>query len=649
MNIAHAVRGWWRGLWTEGIWAIARAVAQGTWQVGRALTVTLFVLAFVSGLFPILQLAVASVVVGRIPQALAQGAGSGAWTTVWVALAITAASYCVSQIAPTVQWSLGRILGTRLEVRAQRNVMATALAPPGLANVEDKAVAGAADLVRQAREAIYGMDDAVRALSSLVSGRVAGLLATAVLAWFHWWAPVVLVLTFLPWDNYFRTEYRMVARSWLERTPEQARAIYFRDLGTEASSGKELRVFGLGKFVQDRFASHFLAGMAPLWRQRITDVRRFLPPVLLVFAGYLTVFGVFGWELATRRTSLTVTTVCVLMAGQVWRLVPAYTDLIRLANGAAPLPAEQLAAARLRNVAPAARTVAPRAVPLAVPTAPPLGEVRFDGVWFAYPGGDPVLRGLDLTIPAGRSTAIVGENGAGKTTLVKLLCGLYRPTSGRITVDGTNLADLDETDWRRHIAAVFQDYIRYPLAVRENVAWGAGGTLDDAAVWQALRDAGAPLESLARGLDTVLSRTLAGGTDLSGGQWQTVAVARALAGIQVGAEILILDEPTANLDVRAEAALFERILDIAGRLTSILISHRFANVRRADQIAVLGQGRVLEEGSHGDLMALGGTYAKMFRLQAGAFADGAAVAHGAPAANGGPVAGVAGAGQDEPR
>jgi ATP-binding cassette subfamily B protein len=408
---------------------------------------------------------------------------------------------------------------------------------------------------------------------------------------------------------YFRSEHGKVARSWVERTPEQARASYFRGLGTDAAAAKELRVFGLGSFVRDRFAAHYLAGMAPLWRERTTRLRRFLPPVASVTAGYLAVFGALGWELATGRQSLTATALYVLAADQVWRLTPSYNDLSRLAIGATPL----LSAQRVAHPAPggAARTADVR----------PAREIRFDRVSFAYPGGPDVLSGLDLSIAAGRSLAVVGDNGAGKTTLVKLLCGLYQPSAGRITVDGTDLRELDPFAWRRHVAAIFQDYVRYPLTLRENVAAGAGGDLDDGGTRRMLADAAAAdlADALPHGLDTVLGREFDRGVELSGGQWQKVALARALAGRHAGASVLILDEPTANLDVRAEAALFERILTVTSGSTTLLISQRFANVRRADRIVVLGGGRVVEDGSHDALLAAGGVYAAAFRQQAERF------------------------------
>jgi ATP-binding cassette, subfamily B, bacterial len=245
--------------------------------------------------------------------------------------------------------------------------------------------------------------------------------------------------------------------------------------------------------------------------------------------------------------------------------------------------------------------------------AMPAAGIRFRGVRFAYPGGDPVLDGLDLDIPAGSSLAIVGQNGAGKTTLAKLLCRLYDPQAGAVEVDGVDLRELDLAAWRARLAAVFQDFIRFELPLRDNVA-PAGA--DDRAVRAALAAAGA--EGLAT-LDTVLARGYRGGTDLSGGQWQRVALARALCSVRLGAGVVLLDEPTAQLDVRGEAEIFDRILDATRHCTTILISHRFSTVRHADRICVLEGGRVVELGGHDELLALDGRYRTMFELQASRF------------------------------
>jgi ATP-binding cassette subfamily B protein len=246
--------------------------------------------------------------------------------------------------------------------------------------------------------------------------------------------------------------------------------------------------------------------------------------------------------------------------------------------------------------------------------------VRLDGVRFTYRGRErPTLDGFTLDIPAGQSLAVVGENGAGKSTLVKLLCGLYEPDGGRITLDG----GATPLQARGRIGVIFQDFVRYPLALRENVGFGHLPLIGDPAVLEgALGDAGGGelAARLPKGWDTTLSREFEGGADLSGGQWQRVALARALTAVRGGAGLLILDEPTAALDVRAEAELFERFLELTRDVTTILVSHRLSSVRHADRIVVIRDGRVAEDGTHDSLMRAGGSYARMFSLQAERFA-----------------------------
>ncbi|HET6485475.1 MAG TPA: ABC transporter ATP-binding protein, partial [Spirochaetia bacterium] len=255
----------------------------------------------------------------------------------------------------------------------------------------------------------------------------------------------------------------------------------------------------------------------------------------------------------------------------------------------------------------------------------PRHGVTLDGLAFRYPGATvDLFSDLRLEIPAGRSLAIVGRNGAGKTTIVKLLARFYDPSGGRILVDGVDLRSLDLAEWRKRLAVIFQDFTHYELAARENIGFGCPKLLSDERTLAAAASRAEALtlvESLPRGWDTILSRAYEGGAELSGGEWQRIALARALAAIEGGATLLILDEPSANLDVRAEAALFDRFLDLTRGLTTILISHRLSTVRHADEICVIDEGRVLERGAHEALLESGGVYAGLFRLQAQSFLE----------------------------
>jgi ATP-binding cassette subfamily B protein len=246
--------------------------------------------------------------------------------------------------------------------------------------------------------------------------------------------------------------------------------------------------------------------------------------------------------------------------------------------------------------------------------------LTFEGVTFAYPGTDrPVLDGLDLWIPAGSSVALVGENGAGKTTLIKLLCRFYDPGEGRILLDGVDVRELDLASLRSRLAVIFQDFVRYKLPARDNIGFGAFEHRDDTTKLREVASRVAILdriESLPEGWETPLAREF-GGADLSGGEWQRVALARAIMA-QVGreADLLILDEPTASLDVRLEHELYGHFAELTAGRTTLLVSHRFSTVRMAERIVLLEGGRVAEDGSHEELAAAGGGYAQLYEMQA---------------------------------
>ena len=248
-------------------------------------------------------------------------------------------------------------------------------------------------------------------------------------------------------------------------------------------------------------------------------------------------------------------------------------------------------------------------------------KVQHVSHWF---GKMQVLRDVSMHVPAGEIFGFIGPNGAGKTTTIRMMATLLEPDDGRVLVDGIDIRSFSVDDWRRQIGVIFQDFNRYELTAAENIGFGAVELRDNRErIREAARRAGmlATLERLPNGLDTPLARQYEGGTELSGGQWQRVAIARALFALENGASILVLDEPTAALDVRAEAAFFEKFVDVTRGATAILISHRFSSVRHADNIVVLEGGRVIEQGSHVELLDLNGRYAELFRLQAERFAE----------------------------
>jgi len=389
----------------------------------------------------------------------------------------------------------------------------------------------------------------------------------------------------------------------------QRHADYAYRLAVDAPSAKELRLFGLAGWIVDRFTTQRRRLLDLQWQATRLRERPVLWSLLVVLSANLVVFWRLAEDTAAGRLPFA-RMVTFVSAASVTSMI-AFGGLSWALDGAS---APAGAVLRLRETMG-------RAGALVVGTGEagnmPAREIRFRNVRFAYPGAaQPVLDHFDLTIPAGSSLAIVGQNGAGKTTLAKLLCRLYDPQEGGIEIDGVDLCTLNVEAWRARLTAVFQDFIRFELPLRDNVA--PVGTPDDM-IQAALVEAGA---TQLASLDTILSRAYQGGTDLSGGQWQRVALARALCGVKMGAGIVLLDEPTAQLDVRGEAEIFERILAATRQVTTILISHRFSTVRHADRICVLEHGRVVELGSHDELMAAGGRYRTMFDLQASRFGAG---------------------------
>jgi ABC-type multidrug transport system fused ATPase/permease subunit len=385
----------------------------------------------------------------------------------------------------------------------------------------------------------------------------------------------------------------------------QRDADYTYRLAVDPGPAKELRLFGLvgwtiARFVERRTRLHRLQYEATRLREK-----PMVWSLLIVLAANVLVF----WSMARAASNgrLSLPELVVFAQAAVGVSLLAFGGFSWALDGAS---APVAAVLRLEGAMASAGA-------LASGTAPAIGlparEIRFRDVTFAYPSGQAVLEHFDLTIPAGSSIAIVGQNGAGKTTLAKLLCRLYDPQSGAIEADGVDVRQFDVAAWRERITAVFQDFIRLEMPLRDNVAPSGAS---DQIVRAALESAGAT--GLAS-LDTILARGYANGTDLSGGQWQRVALARAMAAVSLGAGVVLLDEPTAQLDVRGEAEIFERILAATRQCTTILISHRFSTVRQADRICVLEQGRVVELGTHDELMARGGRYQTMFDLQAQRF------------------------------
>jgi ATP-binding cassette subfamily B protein len=495
--------------------------------------------------------------------------------------------------------------------------MRAALRPPTLLHLESPELQ---DKIKQSlNEGWAGPRAATNGLVGWTTKRLEGVLALLVVAHFGW--PLALLLaTAVLWHlrRIQAVHHALVAVRFL-RTEPMRRADDLADALTAAGRAKEVRIFGLGTWFAERFEETWQGAMAELWRRRGAVGPRIAQAVLPVLAVEALGFWLVGRAAVAGEIGLGALVVYASAIFRSYALGDVTDTELMLqygTSGLKPLVAlEALVEADPRLALPGRRPAG----------GLPRGALRFEGVAFRYPGRDAdVFSALDLEIPAGRSLAIVGANGAGKTTLIKLLTRLYDPTAGRITVDGVDLRELDPRAWQRRVAAIFQDFQQYQLSAYDNVALGAVERQGDRdLVVDAARRAGAldVIEGFPQGWDTVLSRQYSGGIDVSGGQWQRIALARALFAAAAGAPVLIMDEPTAHLDVRAEAAFYRTFLDLTEGLTTIVISHRFSTVRRADRIAVLDAGGVLEQGSHAELLRRGGRYAELFTLQAQRFVD----------------------------
>lgn len=592
----------------RGTFQYSRRALDLVWSTSRPLTFALAALTLVAGLLPAAIAWVGAHLVDAVVAAAeaARADGEARLATVfgWVAFegglvtALAAAQRGISFCQSLLRAQLGQ--------RVNEMILAKALTLD-LTQFEDSEFYD--KLTRARREASSRPLSLVNRSFGLVQNLIALLSFAVLLAAFSPWAMAVLLAAGLP---AFLAEAKFSGEAFTLfrwRSPDTRMQLYLETVIAREDGAKEVKLFGLGPLLLERYRAifHKLYGA-----DRALALRRDAWGLGLGLIGTATLYGAYAWIAATAvlgRITLGEMTMYLMLFRQGQSSVSAilsaiggmYEDNLYLST-----LYEYLETPVKARTGTAVRGIDPR------------DGIRFEHVSFRYPGAEsPTLHDISLHIRPGESLAVVGQNGAGKTTLIKLLTRLYTPDSGRVLLDGTDLADWDEGALRERIGVIFQDFARYQLRVGENVGAGDVAHFEDRARWREASAKGMAsefIDTLPAGYETQLGKWFKDGRELSGGQWQKIALARAF--MREKADILVLDEPTAAMDAEAEATIFEHFRALAKDRIVILISHRFSTVRMADQIVVIQDGRIVEHGNHAQLLAQGGHYAHLFSLQA---------------------------------
>ena len=578
------------------------------WATSRPLTVALALLTLAAGVLPAAIAWVGALIVDAVVAAIAivRDAGttgvSHVLRLVVLEGALVAALAAVQRGLSTCQSLLRAQLGQRVNEMILEKALTLELRHFEDSEFYDK-------LTRARREASSRPLSLVMRSFGLVQNGIALVSFGTLLAQFSPWAVAVLLLAGLP---SFLAEARFSGdafRLFRWRSPETRMQMYLETVLAREDHAKEVKLFGLGPLLLERYRTIFRKVFA---EDRALTIRRDTWGFFLGLVSTAAFYAAYAW-IAVSAVRGTISLGQMTMYVMLFRQGQAAVSSALSAIGG--MYEDNLYLSTLYDY-------------LDTPVDSPTGEatrgpdpgdgVRFEHVSFTYPGAtEPAVRDVSFHLRPGESLALVGENGSGKTTLIKLLTRLYAPGGGRITLDGLDLAEWSPAALRRRVGVIFQDFARYQLTVGENIGVGDVVHFEDEARWRAAGElaAAAPfIEDLPQRYGTQLGKWFKDGRELSGGQWQKVALARAF--MREDADILVLDEPTAAMDARAEAQVFEQFRELARGRMVILISHRFSTVRRADQILVIQGGELLERGTHDELMRLDGHYAHLFSLQA---------------------------------
>lgn len=618
------VRGWLKRLSRSGATEI-RDVFKGIVTVTRLLpSVSRFHFAVTAvctvliALLPVVSSIAAAYLLEAAASVLAGGRASPKWDELTTLAVLVAVLFFARALIISISGLSSRLLSRRLDGVLRERTMRAAMSPATVRDLEDEATRLTFESARNLSPLGFTPGVAANNLAIATSARLEPIFFGIALAFLS--IPIALLMfvaTVVGHAEMYRLFMTQLRQSFFVKMPTYPH--YYRDLSTTPEGAKDVRVFNLGAFNLNRYRELMGRELTQTWKKRKLYSWSMIAMFAICSASIATGLIYFGYRAGAGDIGFAAFIFAMSAIGVMGpRLV---IEDIAVSYGAASVPAIlKVEAAQIADVH-GGTTAA---------TGLPRRSIEFRDVAFRYRDDAPdVLRGFNLELRAGERTAIVGINGAGKTTLVKLLCGFYAPTTGSILIDGQPLDTLDQTAWRSQLAVLFQDFTRYEVSAFDNVRYGSVRTDDRAAVLRAAGRIGADtvVAALPEQWDTVLSTRFTGGTDLSGGQWQRVAFARALFAVEAGAQVLVLDEPTANLDVRAEAELYDQFLDLTAPraesrpLTTVVISHRLSTVRRADRIVVIDGGNVAEDGAHDELMARGGRYAAMFNAQASRFAD----------------------------